>query len=137
MRMLIALAATMAAFFARETAVAQEAAVAPAAAALHYSNKWRLQVSEGANSDGAMHFRLTPKDQDPVDVRVKLKNGRGEDGCARDIRDAFKAALDEKTYKVEVDDGEDVLVKRRKGPAFAIELVESTVKGTRINFDRE
>ncbi|MDP9197995.1 MAG: hypothetical protein M3O07_02105, partial [Pseudomonadota bacterium] len=107
------------------------------AAALHYSNKWRLQVSEGANNDGVMHFRLTPKDQTPIDVRVQLKDGRGEDGCARDIRDAFKAALDKKTYKVEVDDEEDVLVKRRKGPAFAIELVESTVKGTRINFDRE
>jgi hypothetical protein len=30
-----------------------------------------------------------------------------------------------------------VLVKVRKGPDISIELVESTVKGTRINFDRE
>ena len=108
-----------------------------AAPTLAYSNKWRLQVSEGANNDGAMHFRLTPKEQAPIDVRVQLKDGRGEDGCSRDIRDAFKAALDNKIYKVELDDGEDVLVKRRSGPTFAIELVESTVKGTRINFDRE
>ena len=107
------------------------------APALHYSNKWRLQVSEGANNDGVMHFRLTPKDQAPIDIRVPLEDGRGEDGCARDIRDAFKAALDKKVYKVEVDDEEDVLVKRRTGPTFSIELVESTVKGTRINFDRE
>ena len=105
--------------------------------ALHYSNKWRLQVSEGANNDGVMHFRVTPKDQPPIDVRVQLKDGRGEDGCSRDIRDAFKAALDTNSYKVELDDGEDVLVKVRSGPTFAIELVESTVKGTRINFDRE
>ena len=97
----------------------------------------RLQVSEGANNDGVMHFRLTPKDQAPIDVRVQLKDGRGEDGCSRDIREAFKAALDKKIYKIELDDGEDVLVKRRSGPPFAIELVESTVKGTRINFDRE
>ena len=119
-------------------ALAQES-VAPAtpAPALHYSNKWRLQVSEGANNDGVMHFRVTPKDQAPIDVRVQLKDGRGEDGCSRDIRDAFKAGLDKKIYKVELDDGEDVLVKLRSGPAFSIELVESTVKGTRINFDRE
>ena len=119
-------------------ALAQES-VAPASAApaLHYSNKWRLQVSEGANNDGVMHFRLTPKEQAPIDVRVQLKDGRGEDGCSRDIRDAFKETLDKKIYKVELDDGEDVLVKRRSGPPFAIELVESTVKGTRINFDRE
>jgi hypothetical protein len=45
--------------------------------------------------------------------------------------------LDKDNYKVELDDGEDVLVKVRKGPDISIELVESTVKGTRINFDRE
>ena len=124
-------------------ASAQDAAVqaaAPAAAPAHephYSNRWRLEVSEGANNDGDMHFRLTPKDGAPVDVPVHLKKGRGEDGCARDIRDAFKAALDKKSYKVEIDDGEDVLVKKHSGPDFSIELVESTVKGTRVNFHRE
>jgi len=107
------------------------------AAALSYSNKWRLQVSEGANNDGVMRFRVTPKDGAPIDVPVSLKDGRGEDGAARDIRDTFRKALDPDSYKIEVDDGEDVLVKVRKGPAISIVLVESTVKGTRINFDRE
>ena len=124
-------------------ATAQDAAAqaaAPAAAPAHephYSNRWRLEVSEGANNDGDMHFRLTPKDGQPVDVPVHLKDGRGEDGCARDIRDAFKAALDKKSYKVEIDDGEDVLVKKHSGPDFSIELVESTVKGTRVKLHRE
>jgi hypothetical protein len=117
---------------------AAPAAAAPAAAVeLKYSNKWRLEVSEGANNDGVMHFRVTPKDGTPIDVRVPLKKGRGEDGSARDIRDTFKAMLDKNTYKIEVDDGEDVLVKKHKGPDFAIELVESTVKGTRVNLSRE
>ena len=121
-------------------AVAQEAtpaAVATPVPALKFSNRWRLEVSEGANSDGVLHFRLTPKDGSPVDINVALKDGRGEDGCARDIRDAFKTALDKAIYKVEIDDGEDVLVKKRKGPDFAVELVESTVKGTRVNLDGE
>jgi hypothetical protein len=127
---------------------AQEPAAAPAAAApaepaaapspaLHYSNKWRLQVSEGANNDGVMRFRVTPKGGSAIDIPVSLKDGRGEDGCARDIRDTFRKSLDKDVYKIEVDDGEDVLVKVRKGPDISIELVESTVKGTRINFDRE
>lgn len=119
---------------AQETAA--PAVVAPAAN-LSYSNKWRLEVSEGANNDGVMHFRVTPKEGAAIDVNVGLKDGRGEDGCARDIRDAFKSTLDKKIYKIEVDDQEDVLVKKRKGPDFAIELVESTVKGTRVNLDRE
>ena len=113
------------------------AAVAAPAPALKFSNRWRLEVSEGANNDGVLHFRLTPKDGSPVDIDVPLKNGRGEDGCARDIRDAFKAALDSKLYKIEIDDGEDVLVKKHSGPDFAVELVESTVKGTRVNIDVE
>jgi hypothetical protein len=116
-------------------------AAAPAAPApeakLSLSNKWRIEVSEGANNDGTLLFRFTPDQGTPQDVLVKLKKGRGEDGCARDIRDTFKANLDKKTYKVEVDDGEDVLVKKRKGPNFEIKLVESTVKGTRINLDKE
>ncbi len=110
--------------------------VAPVAGP-HYSNKWRLQVSEGANNDGFMVFRVTPKGGAAIEIRVNLKDGRGEDGCSRDIRDTFKKMLDKDNYKVELDDGEDVLVKVRKGPGISIELVESTVKGMRINFDRE
>jgi hypothetical protein len=119
----------------------QPAALAPAdaapAAPLKLSNKWRLEVSEGANNDGTLLFRVTPDKGTPQDVLVTLKKGRGEDGCARDIRDTFKAQLDGKVYKVEVDDGEDVLVKKRKGPDFEVKLVESTVKGTRVNVEKE
>lgn len=104
---------------------------------LNYSNKWRLEVSEGANNDGVIRFRLTPRDGTPIDIPVTLKEGRGEDGCARDIRDTFKQALDPASYKVEIDDGEDVLVKKHKGPDFSVELVESTVKGTRVKLKRE
>jgi len=117
-------------------ALAQETAPA-AAPELSYSNKWRLEVSEGANNDGIMHFRVTPKGGTAIDIPVTLKKGRGEDGCARDIRDTFKKSLDKDVYKIEVDDGEDVLVKVHKGPDIAIELVESTVKGTRVNLNRE
>lgn len=119
-----------------QVAAPQAAEPAPPAE-LVYSNKWRVEVSEGANNAGDLLFRLTPKDGTPVDVRVPLKDGRGEDGCARDIRDAFKATLDRKAYNIDLDDGEDVLVKKRTGPDFALQLVESTVKGTRIHIDRE
>ena len=84
-----------------------------------------------------MHFRVTPQGGAAIDIPVSLKDGRGEDGCGRDIRDTFRKALDPDSYKIEMDDGEDVLVKVRKGPNIAIELVESTVKGTRVTIDRE
>jgi hypothetical protein len=102
-----------------------------------YSNKWRVEVSETARSDGTMLFRVTPKDGTPVEVTVSIKDGRGENNIAKDIRDAFKAALDAKSFHTETDDGEDVLLKKKKGPDFALVLVESTVEATRLNIEKE
>jgi hypothetical protein len=122
--------------------VAALSAAVPASAGaekkLDLSNKWRVECSEGANSDGTILFRVTPKDGTPTEVAVAIKDGRSENGVARDIRDGFKAALDPKGFKVEVDDGEDVLVKRRSGtPNFELKLVESTVKAVRLHVQKE
>ena len=117
-------------------AAATDAAQA-AAPNLKYSNKWRIEVKEGANNDGVARFRVTPKDGTPVEVTVTIKDGRSENGVASDVKNAFKAALDKKLYKVEGDDFEDVLVKKKSGPDFSIELVESTLKGTHFDLERE
>ena len=132
------------ALFAGQAVLAQEAApaAAPEAASaaapnLKYSNKWRIEVKEGANNDGVARFRVTPKGEAPTEVTVKVKDGRSENGVAADVKNAFRAALDKKRFSVEGDDFEDVLVKAKKGPDFSIELVESTLKGTHFNLDRE
>jgi hypothetical protein len=104
---------------------------------LKLSNKWRVEVSETARSDGSIVFRVTPKDGTPVDVTVGIKDGRGENNIADDIRDAFRATLDKDVYHSETDDGEDVLLKKRKGPDFELKFVESSVKATRINVEKE
>lgn len=109
-----------------------------AAPKLKYSNKWRIEVKEGANNDGVARFRVTPKGEAAIEVTVNVKDGRSENGVARDVKDAFKAALDAKRFHVEGDDSEDVLVKRKGGgPDFSIELVESTLKGTHFDLERE
>lgn len=104
---------------------------------LKLSNKWRISVSEGANSDGNIVFRVTPDQGTPTDVTVAIKDGRSENDVAKDIVAGLKQGLDAKVYKVERDDGEDVLVKKRKGPNFEIKLVESTVKSVRIHVAKE
>ena len=111
----------------------------PAAAAeLEPSNKWRIEVSEGANSDGTISFQVTPVGGEPIQVSAPVKNGRGENGVARDIRDAFRATLDEKQFSAETDDGEDVLVKKRHGaPDFGLEFTGSTAKSVRIDVEKE
>jgi hypothetical protein len=116
---------------------AATAATAAPAAPLKLSNKWRIKVSEGANNTGTLLFRVTPDKGTATDVLVNVEKGRSENGVATDIKNTFKKALDPKVYHVETDDGEDVLVKKRKGPDYEVKLVESTLKGTRINLDKE
>ena len=113
------------------------ALVAPPAFALP-SNKWRIQCSEGAKSAGEILFRFTPKGATPFEVKVGVPKGTGENAVARLIRDTFRRTLDAKRFHVEVDDGEDVLVKKKGGaPDFDLEVVSNTVKAVRINLDRE
>ena len=104
---------------------------------LKLSNKWRIEVSEGANSAGTLLFRVTPDQGSPVDVPVAIKDGRSENDVAKDIVATLRKSLDSKEYHVERDDGEDVLVKKRKGPNFELRLVSSDLKGTRVNVERE
>jgi hypothetical protein len=119
------------------SALAQEPAAAQPEVKLSLSNKWRLECSGGADSDGNVVLRVTPKGGTPVDATVAIVKGRSENMVAQDIRNALKTTLDQKVFKVEVDDGEDVLVKRRKGPDFELKLVESTVQGMRFNVEKE
>jgi hypothetical protein len=119
------------------SALAQEPAAAQPEVKLSLSNKWRLECSGGADSDGNVVLRVTPKGGTPVDATVAIVKGRSENMVAQDIRNALKTTLDQKVFKVEVDDGEDVLVKRRKGPDFELKLVESTVQGMRFSVEKE
>jgi hypothetical protein len=118
---------------ATDAATAQAAPAAP----LKLSNKWRIEVHEGANNTGTLLFRVTPDKGTATDIVVNIDKGRSENGVATDIKNTLKQALDPKVYHVETDDGEDVLVKKRKGPNFEVKFVESTLKGTRIDVDRE
>ncbi len=101
------------------------------------SNKWRIQVSSDADSDGVVVLRIAPTDAAPVDVTVQIPKDAGENHIARLIRDSLRAKLGDR-YKVEVDDGEDVLVKKHHGSAsFDLTVQQKTVAGVRISIDRE
>ena len=103
-----------------------------------YSNKWRLECSGGADSDGQIVLHLTPKDGARQVLTIPVTRGTGENAVARTIRDSLRSQLDRKGFNVEVDDGEDVLVKRRGStPNFALQVAENTVKGVRLNLDKE
>lgn len=56
---------------------------------------------------------------------------------ARMARDAFRSQIKPEHQQIEIDDGEDVLVKLKHGQAnFSPELVSSGVKSVRIHLER-
>jgi hypothetical protein len=94
-------------------------------------NKWRLQFSGNAESDGQVVLQLAPSEGDPMTATVAIHKGRGE------VRDALREQVG-KRYHVEVDDGEDVLIKKHRGERdFVVTIVENSVQGVRIDTNAE
>ncbi len=104
----------------------------------HTSNKWRIELDGSALKTGDMQFRVTPSQGESIDIVATIKSGRDENGVAKDVRDAFAAKLNPERYSVEVDDGEDILIKKKEGqPDFALELIESDVRNVNIKVEGE
>ena len=101
------------------------------------SNKWRIKLNHRADNEGTIVLRVAPIDGTPIDVETKVPANTGENHIAKLIRDALKATLGE-GYHVETDDGEDVLIKKRKDtPNFDLTLVSTSVTGVTIKLKRE
>jgi hypothetical protein len=102
------------------------------------SNKWRIELDGQAMKTGEIVFRVTPRQGESTDVTVNVRSGRAENNVAKDVRDAFAAQLGPDRYSVEVDDGEDILIKKKEGqPDFALELVESDVRNVSVKVEGE
>ena len=81
---------------------------------------------------------LTPKGGEPIVTETPIKKGTGENAVAKEVVKSLKKQLPPKQFHIERDDGEDVLVKRKWGAkTFAYKTVSNTVKGVRINPDKE
>jgi hypothetical protein len=109
-----------------------------ASAAASTSNKWRLQFSGGADSDGIITILVHPKGGEPIQAEIAIEDNTGENAVAKAVVKGLKQQLPSDGYHVERDDGEDVLIKKRHGAAnFEVKILSNTVKGVRINPDRE
>ena len=103
-----------------------------------YSNKWRIEVSEGANSDGEFVFHVTPEDGETQVVTIEIDDGESENHVARTIKNGFEKQLDTGDYDIEIDDGEDVLIEKDfSEPDFSLKIISSTVKSVRLQVEKE
>ncbi len=100
-------------------------------------NKWRLEISGNAEAAGRIVVQVAPAQGEPIRVTTQVAAGRAENAVARDIGTALQMLASHR-YRVEMDDGEDVLVKKRDGERdFAVTMVENTVQGLRVNIEAE
>jgi len=102
------------------------------------SNKFRLECSGGAHSDGVVTIVVTPDGGEPIETVTQIKKGTSENHVAKAIVESLKAQLPQDQFHIERDDGEDVLVKRRLGEKrFRLAITSITVEHVRINVDKE
>jgi hypothetical protein len=100
------------------------------------AGKWRVEFDHWAESDGALVLRIAPLNGTPIDVTTQIPENTTENRAADLVKGALKAALG-KGYKVEVDDGEDVLIKKSgKTPKFEVSLV-TPVPGLNVKVKKD
>lgn len=102
------------------------------------ASKWRVEFDSYARDPGEVVLRITPeKGGTPIDVTTKIADAKSENQAADLLRDSLRAALG-KAYKIEVDDGEDVIIKRAgKTPKFELTLVSNSVNGLSVGIKKE
>ena len=112
-------------------------AASTAVAADGVENKWRVEVSGNAESAGRIVLQVAPAKGEPIRAVAEIANGRAENEVARDVGAALQAVASNH-YNVEIDDGEDVLLKKQDGERdFVVTVVENNVQGVRIDIDAE
>lgn len=108
-----------------------------AAGAAGTENKWRLEFSGNAESAGQIVLELSPAVGEPIRATADIPQGLGENDVAKSVRSALQAAASAH-YNIEVDDGEDVLVKKHHGERdFIVTIVQNSVQGVKIDVDPE
>lgn len=102
------------------------------------ASKWRVEFDHYARESGELVLRIQPeKGGTPIDVATKIPDAKSENQAAHMLKDSLRASLG-KAYKVEVDDGEDVIVKRSgKTPKFELSLVSNSVNGLSVAIKKE
>jgi len=96
------------------------------------SNKWRIKVDGEADTAGSLQLTVTPEGGTSQQIDVPVAKDLHENHVARLIRDALKKAIG-KDYHIEIDDGEDVLIKKRLGkPRLDLQLTGNSVQGIKL-----
>lgn len=90
------------------------------------AGKWRILFDHWAEQDGVLVLRVTPLDGAPIDVSTAIRKNTSKVSAAKLVSTALETTLGE-GYKVEFDDGPEVVIKRRGDtPKFELSVVNSS-----------
>ena len=102
------------------------------------AGKWRITFNHAADTDGSIVLRVAPLEGTPVDVETKIPAGTTENKVADLVTAALKASLGSDNYRVGVDDGESVVIKKRgKTKNFDLTMASTSVTGLEIKIKRD
>ena len=102
------------------------------------SGAWRIEFNKTTDNDGAIVFRIAPVGGTAIDVETRIPAKTSENSVAQLVSDSLKAALGSKNFRVGVDDGEDVIVKKRgKTKSFELTMVSTSLTGLEITVRHE
>ena len=102
------------------------------------SGSWRIEFNHVTDSDGSITLRIAPLEATPIDVETKIPAKTSENSVAQLLSDSLKAALGTKNFRIGVDDGESVIIKKRgKTKNFEVTIVNNSMTGIEVSVKRE
>lgn len=104
------------------------------------SNKWRIELDDRAQVAGEIELSITPKGGQPTSVTVPIPAATNDEAAAVIVRNALSATFGSEVYRVEIDDGDDVLVRANDANDardFDLNIVRNTATGLRVELDQE
>ncbi|MCC8364062.1 hypothetical protein LK996_13370 [Lysobacter sp. A6] len=134
---LILLAGTLGLAHAQTPPAAGQASASSAAAA-ETANTWLVTASGTATSEGIVGITVTPWDIEPITVAVKVTKGESANMVAVNLRDAFRKALDQNTFRVDMEGKQAIRVLAKHGDhRFGIRTTEATASGVDVALKKE
>jgi hypothetical protein len=102
------------------------------------SGNWRITFDSRAKAEGLVSLRIAPPEGAPIEVEVKIPAGKTENQVADLVSDALKKALDSKSFRVGVDDGESVIIKKRgKMKKFEVTMLSAPITGLGVKLKHD
>ncbi|GAB3066172.1 hypothetical protein [Stenotrophomonas tumulicola] len=102
------------------------------------SNKWRIDFENRSQVAGEIELSLTPKGGQATNVTVPIPAATNDEAAAVLVSNALSSTFGAEVYEVEIDDGDDVLVRANDGIRnFDLDIVRNTADGLRVELDKE